>query len=72
MVVSLIFVFITIALLDMPKLIKGKHWRDFIVFLGFFFLAFTISFLMAVGIKLPSPTAWVEYFVKQVLHLNYS
>lgn len=72
MAVSLIFVFITIALLEMPKLIKEKLWREFIVFLGFFFLAFTISFLMAVGVKVPSPTAWMEYFVKEVLHLNYS
>ena len=71
MIILLIIGFAGIALLDAPKLIRNKNWKEFIVFSIFFVFAFTIAFLQTLGVNIPSPIKGIQYIIKDVLHLNY-
>ena len=71
MIVLLIIGFAGIALIDAPKLIKDKSWKEFIVFSIFFVFAFTIALLQIFGVKIPSPIKGIQYIIKDILHLNY-
>ena len=71
MIILLIIGFAGIALLDAPKLIRNKNWKEFIVFSKFFVFAFTIAFLQTLGVNIPSPIKGIQYIIKDVLHLNY-
>jgi hypothetical protein len=70
-VVLVILVFIVIALLDVPNLIKSKEWKELIVFSLFFIMGFSLAFLMAIGVKLPSPILAVQSFIENGLNLHY-
>lgn len=71
MIILLLIGFAGIALLDAPKLIKSKSWKELTVFSILFIFAFTISLLQIWGIKFPSPIKGIQYIIKDLLHLNY-
>ncbi|MHC1684795.1 MAG: hypothetical protein AB6733_17920 [Clostridiaceae bacterium] len=71
MIFLLIFVFITIAILEIPKLIKKKYRKELGVFMFFFSTSIIISLLIVLGVNVPSPVGWLENFVGKVLHLRY-
>lgn len=70
MFVIVIIIFIIIALLELPGLIKGKQWRELIVFSGLFVFAFIIAFLQSMGIEVPSPIKGIISFLKYI-HISY-
>ena len=67
----LIMVFVGIALFEVPGLIKKKHWRELIAFSLFLLLAFILTLLQTIGVKIPSPMKSIQYLVKDLLHLSY-
>ena len=71
MVFLLILVFIVIALIEIPSLIRKKYWRELVVFLFFLLFVFIMTLLQIIGIKLPNPVKGLEYLIKDVLHLSY-
>lgn len=70
-VVFVIVVFMVIALLDVPNLIKSKEWKELAVFSFFFITGFSLAFLIAIGVKLPSPILAVQNFIEEGLNLHY-
>jgi len=72
MIIALtILIFVIIAAIDVPPLIKNKQKRELIVFCVLFVFAFTIAILQSMDIKVPSPIKGVIYLVKDVLHISY-
>jgi len=71
MIFLLLLAFICIAWLDVPKLMKAKQWKELVVFSLFFITAFTMSLLLVLGVKIPSPILAIQYFIEDVLHLHY-
>jgi len=71
MVFLLVSAFIGVILFEVPSLIRNKHWRELIVFSIFLSIAFVMALLATLGVKLPSPSKGIDYFVKDILHLNY-
>ncbi len=71
MILVLVLVFAAIALLDIPKLVRMKYWRDLAVFLFFYALSFTLFFLYFMDVPLPSPIKGIIFILKDVLHLSY-
>jgi len=70
-VVFVIAVFIVIGLLDVPNLIKSRQWKELVVFSLLFITGFSLSFLMAIGVKLPSPILAAQDLIENVLNLHY-
>lgn len=71
MIFLLIMVFIAIVLLEVPGLIRKKYWRELTVFSLLLLLAFILSLLQTMGVKIPSPMKGIQYLIKDILHLNY-
>lgn len=71
MILLLLIAFVLIALLDLPKLIQKKLWKDTVIYLLFFTFAFTIAFLQVIGIHIPSPIKGIQYVISDILHLSY-
>lgn len=67
----IIFIFIVIGLLEVPDLIKNKYWRELKVFFLLLLVAFILSLFYIIDLPIPNPTKWIEYIVKDILHLNY-
>lgn len=71
MVLLLIFFFVIVLLCEIPELIKNKYWHELKIFSIFLTIAFVISLFYIKELPVPNPTKWVEYIVKDILHLNY-
>jgi len=71
MVFLLVCAFIGVILFEVPSLIRNKHWRELIVFSIFLSIAFVLALLATIGVKLPSPARGIDYFMENILHLNY-
>ncbi len=71
MIFLLILVFIGIGLLEVPALIRNKHWRELIAFSSFLLAAFVLSLLQTMGVMIPSPMKGIQYVIKDILHMNY-
>jgi len=67
----LIMVFIGIVFFEVPGLIRKKYWRELTVFSFFLLLAFILSLLQTIDVKIPSPMKGIQYVVKDLLHLSY-
>ncbi|AFM43018.1 hypothetical protein Desaci_4156 [Desulfosporosinus acidiphilus SJ4] len=72
MIFILILVFIGIALVEVPGLIRKKYWRELIVFSTFLSFSFIVALLQTIGVKLPNPMRGIDYLIKDILHLSYS
>jgi hypothetical protein len=70
MIILVVSVYLVIALVQMPALIKEKHWRDLIAFSFFTAAACTLSLLYILGSKIPSPFIAVHKIL-DILHLHY-
>jgi len=71
MIFLLVIVFIVVILFEVPSLIRKKHWRELGVFSILLSIAFVMSLLLTIGIKLPSPAKGLVFLVRDILHLNY-
>jgi hypothetical protein len=52
-VALVIIAYFLVGLFEVPGLIRGKYWRDLAAYTVFLLSAFTLSLLMAAGVKLP-------------------
>lgn len=64
-------VFVILALMELPPLLKQKKTRELVVVCCLFAGVFTIALLLALGVKLPSPLSLLGDFTRDVLHLSY-
>lgn len=64
-------VYILIALLQIPSLIKQKYWRELTVFSIFLSLAFVFSLLLILGVEIPSPLRMIQHGVQDRFNLHY-
>ena len=71
MIFLLIIVFIGVVLIEVPGLIRKKHWRELVVFSLFLLAAFIMTLLQTIGVKLPSPFNGINILIRDILHLNY-
>ncbi|HBF39006.1 MAG TPA: hypothetical protein DDW50_17020 [Firmicutes bacterium] len=67
----LIPIFITVAIFQIPTLIKKKYWRELIVFSSLSIIALSPSLLYVSGVQLPSPIPLMKYVIEDILHLKY-
>lgn len=68
-IVLLIYIFI--ALVQVPGMIKKKYWRELAAFSFFYIAAFILSILYVLDVKIPSPYKGIAYVIVDVLHLKY-
>lgn len=66
-----VFVFLTVGVLQVRVLVKQKFWRELIVFALLHTMAFTLSLLYVLGVKIPSPMPVIRYMIEDVLHIKY-
>lgn len=71
MIFLLIPAFIILILFEVPGLIRTKSWRDFAVYSIIMSLAFVISLLEILHVKIPNPVRETQYFVQNLLGLRY-
>jgi len=69
MVFLLVVTFGAIALYEVPGLVREKLWRELAAFTSVWLVAFSLSLLLMLGVKLPSPTEGIEYVIKQAAQL---
>lgn len=62
----LILVFIGIALVEIPGLVRKKLWGEFAVSLLLLSIGFTLSLLQTIGVKIPNPNKGIEFLIKQI------
>ncbi|MHB8072480.1 hypothetical protein [Desulfosporosinus fructosivorans] len=72
MIVLLLLAFIVIVLIEVPSLIKKKHWRELTVFSIFLVTAFIMALLQIIGVTMPNPFHGTTYLIRDILHLNYN
>ncbi|WP_123052844.1 hypothetical protein [Clostridium sp. JN-1] len=70
MLLVIIFLIIMV-LIEAHNLIKGRYWREFKAFCIIIFFALIILTLYIFNIQVLNPVVIMNYFIKNVLHLNY-
>jgi ABC-type uncharacterized transport system permease subunit len=72
MIFLLIVVFAGITWYEVPGLIRQKHSRSLMLFSILMAFAFVLSFLLVIGIRIPSLERFIHIqILKELLHLNY-
>lgn len=71
MIFLLLLAFTSVALIEVPGLVRKRYFRELAVFSFFLLSAFILALLQILGVKLPVISAVTEYLVKDLLHLNY-
>lgn len=71
MIFLLILVFTVLILYEVPGIIRNKQWRELVVYSALISLAFTVSLLQTLNVKIPNPVRDAQYFVSDLLHLRY-
>ena len=67
----LVLAYIILVLIEVPKLIKNKHWRELVVFSVILTLAFINSIFQLKDIDIPNPVKETQYFVKSLFPFSY-
>lgn len=71
MVFMLIAAYAGIILFEVPGLVKNRYWRELVVFSVILALAFTVSLLQTMNVKIPNPARDTQFWVKSLFHLSY-
>ena len=61
MIIVIGSVFILIALLQIPGLIRQKLWRELAAFSVLMSVGFALSLLLVIGVKIPSPNQGIIF-----------
>jgi hypothetical protein len=69
MIIMLLGVFLIIALLEVPGLVKKQYWRELIVFGFFLSIGLILSMLLTLGVKFPYITTVLNGFIKHLFNL---
>jgi hypothetical protein len=68
---AVIIAFIILALIELPPLIRQKHWKDLTVFSFFFLVSLTLALLVTKGVPVYSPVKGVIFIFKDLLKIGY-
>ena len=71
-IILLLITFLIVLLIDAPKLIINKHWKDLIVYLLLLSLAFLLTILSYLDVNIPNPLKAVKYLIEDILGLKYN
>lgn len=71
MIVLLITAFLGVTLFEAPGLIRKKYWRELITFIFFLSVAFILSILQIIDIKIPTLAKGIDYLFRDLLQLYY-
>lgn len=66
-----VIIYIAVAIIQIPGLVKKKLWKDLVVFSLFYIAAVVLSSLFALGVEIPSPMKGVQYVIEDVFGLKY-
>lgn len=69
--IMLVLAFIIMALIEVPGLVRKKHWRELAVFSVILTLAFVISVYQVKDIEILNPARDTQYFVKSLFPFSY-
>lgn len=67
----LLVIYGSIGLFQAPGLFKQRAWRELAVFGFFYLLAFLLSFLYVLGVKIPSQYVVMKFVAENLLRLKY-
>lgn len=59
--IGLMLVFSVVILFEVPRMWKGKMWRELITFSGLLTVGMVMSFTAVLRINLPNPTDVVDF-----------
>jgi hypothetical protein len=66
-----IICFAAIAAIDVPKIVRGKRWRELIMYALVFLPVFALGIVLSTGTVIPSPIKTIQSFYRDVLHLSF-
>ena len=64
-------VFIIIALMDFPSLIKNGHLDEILIYCVFYILALGLALMFALDLTIPNPIKGAQYLIRDVFKLGY-
>lgn len=70
--ILLIFIYVCVALVDVPSLIRERKWKFLSVYAAIFFTAITLSILYRQSIRVPSPLTAIYQFIQNYMGLGYT
>ena len=65
----LLIIFITIALFEIPGLVKKNYWRELVIFSLMLTFDFILYFLLIMGVDFPSITTALIQWIKPLYNL---
>jgi len=71
MIALLIVAFAVILLIQVPKLIKKKYWRELLVYSVLMTLAFVMCLLYALHVDIQNPVKNTQYYIKDLFPFSY-
>ena len=71
MIILLALVFLIIVIIEAPKLIINKYWKELIVFLSLLLLAFVLTVLLILDVDIPNPLKGIEYLIDDIMGLSW-
>lgn len=63
MVIAIVLFYILICIIELVPLIKKKRKKEIWVYSSIITIAFTLSILLSMGVKIPGPTEPIKRFV---------
>lgn len=66
MVLLVILAYIVVGFLEIVPLVKKKQKKELVLYSFLFLTAFTISLLLSLGVKIPSPAKPIENAVRAI------
>lgn len=67
MILLIILAYLIIGIIEIIPLIKNKQKKELILYSVTFISAFTLSVLLSLGVKIPSPAKPIEKVVKFII-----
>ena len=67
MIILIILAYLIIGIVEIIPLIKNRQKKELILYSIIFISAFTLSILLSLGVKIPSPAKPIEKVVKLII-----
>ncbi len=68
-VVLLVLAFAAIVAYEVPGIIRRREWGELVLFLVLVLFGFAVSFLQAIGVRVPNPVRGIEFLTGKVAGL---
>ncbi|MCM1991421.1 hypothetical protein [Oceanirhabdus seepicola] len=66
-IVMILFIYLIIGVIEITPLYKNKEKRKLVLYSIFFSIAFVISLLLSMGVKIPNPTDGFKFIVESII-----